>query len=577
MLGKFAPISISPLSILDDTLEITFPRRPFTVRIPHGSSDNTNVSTAQSRAAILNHPLLLRSNDQSTRSSTNQRNTRNRTYRSDRSIIRTQGNTVHIHSNANTFARVLIGDSLQAQDYDLSQGNDDVFFDIFGDSSDTSSGLLNSVPSALSRWTVESRLLDGASVHDCVNKLKPSIVAQLEKLQQEELKKKISEEKKKKEEADKKKEKAKETKTVVTEATQETSSNEPLQTTTSSSTSANTISTSAETGVVSSTSDVDAMELSPTETISTEPVASIEGTNQQSTSSLVPESATSSNESLTSVPITSNRETPTNRSSQSVVATLWRPASFEQQAPSSSFTPALHMQDTPSRFITPMNPLPEIEPNAPQRQNVVSTISEVTPIPSVNQSQLRSHASDIASILGLPPNTELATQTPIDIPRLNQFRNNIAALTGDLGFTPNSQLDTDTPQSEYPSVARILATPSDIPSLQHIRNSSLFSRDITPRMPPSFPGALRSNVNTPNVPSPLARPNGIITSDASNSSSDSSLSTTQPVSSGASTLAADLAAAIMSQLVTSSPTPFTSVNTTTVDGKSFRMYLLSPE
>lgn len=567
----FAPFSISLHFILDDTLEITFPRRPFTVRIPHGSSENTNVSTAQSRAAILNHPLLLRSNDQSTRSSTNQRNTRNRTYRSDRSIIRTQGNTVHIHSNANTFARVLIGDSLQAQDYDLSQGNDDVFFDIFGDSSDTSSGLLNSVPSALSRWTVESRLLDGASVHDCVNKLKPIIVAQLEKLQQEELKKKISEEKKKKEEAEKKKENAKEAKTVVTEATQEKSSNEPLQTTTSSSASANTISTGAETGVVSSTSDVDAMELSPTETISTEPVVSIEGTNQQSTSSLVPESATSSSESLPIIPTTSSRETPANRSSQSVVTTLWRPASFEQQAPSSSFTPAVHMQDTPSRFITPVNPLPEIEPNAPQRdprQNVVSATSEAPSITSDNQSQLRSQASDIASILGLPPNTELATQTPIDIPRLNQFRNNIAALTGDLGFTPNSQLDTDTPQSEYPSVARILATPSDIPSLQQIRNSSLFSRDITPRIPPNFPNPLRSNVNTPNVPSPLARPSGIITSDASNSSSDSSFSTTQPVSSGTSTLAADLAAAIMSQLVTSSPTPFTSVNTTTVDGKS---------
>ena len=574
MLGKFPPVSISLLSILDDTLEITFPRRPFTVRIPHGPSDNTNNSTAQSRAAILNHPLLLRSNDQTTRSSTNQRNTRNRTYRSDRSIIRTQGNTVHIHSNANTFARVLIGDSLQAQDYDLSQGNDDVFFDIFGDSSDTSSGLLNSVPSALSRWTVESRLLDGASVHDCVNKLKPSIVAQLEKLQQEELKKKISEEKKKKEEAEKKKENAKETKTVATEASQETSSTEPLQTTTSSSTSANTISTSAETGVVSSTSDVDAMEFSPTETISTEPVASVEGTNQQSNSSVIPESATSSSESLPTIPTTSSRETPANRSSQSVVTTLWRPASFEQQAPSSSFTPAVHMQDTPSRFITPMNPLPEIEPNAPQRdprQNVVSTTSEPTAIPSVNQSQLRSQASDIASILGLPPNTELATQTPIDIPRLNQFRSNIAALTGDLGFTPNSQTDTDAPQSEYPSVARILATPSDIPSLQQIRNSSLFSRDITPRMPPNFPNPLRSNVNTPNVPSPLSRLNEIITSDASNSSSDSSFSTTQPVSSGTSTLAADLAAAIMSQLVTSSPTPFTSVNTTTVDGKSFRM------
>lgn len=99
----------------------------------------------------------------------------------------------------------MIGDELRptnsrSVDNTLIPG-DDVFFDIFGDGYETPSGLLNSVPSALSRWTVESRLLDGSSVHDCVNALKPDIIKHLEKLQMAEIQEKIAEEKAKKEES----------------------------------------------------------------------------------------------------------------------------------------------------------------------------------------------------------------------------------------------------------------------------------------------------------------------------------------------------------------------------------------
>ena len=87
---------------------------------------------------------------------------------------------------------------------------DDAFFDVFPPGNfeatvGSPSGLVNSVPSALSRWTVESRLLDGSSLHDCVNALKPDIIKHLEKLQMVEIQEKIAEEKAKKEENAKKK------------------------------------------------------------------------------------------------------------------------------------------------------------------------------------------------------------------------------------------------------------------------------------------------------------------------------------------------------------------------------------
>ncbi|UYV80320.1 HUWE1 [Cordylochernes scorpioides] len=49
-----------------------------------------------------------------------------------------------------------------------------------------SSCILSSIPSALVRWTEESRILDGDSVHDCVTSIKPSLIEVLEKFRNEE-------------------------------------------------------------------------------------------------------------------------------------------------------------------------------------------------------------------------------------------------------------------------------------------------------------------------------------------------------------------------------------------------------
>ncbi|XP_023229433.1 E3 ubiquitin-protein ligase HUWE1-like [Centruroides sculpturatus] len=62
------------------------------------------------------------------------------------------------------------------------------------------SNTLASIPSALARWTEESRVLDGDSVHECVTGLKPSIISVLEKYRDEELEERLEKRKKLQEE-----------------------------------------------------------------------------------------------------------------------------------------------------------------------------------------------------------------------------------------------------------------------------------------------------------------------------------------------------------------------------------------
>ena len=48
-------------------------------------------------------------------------------------------------------------------------GLDDMFLDPFySENASVGSGVLSGVPTALSRWTEESHVLDGDSMHDCV-------------------------------------------------------------------------------------------------------------------------------------------------------------------------------------------------------------------------------------------------------------------------------------------------------------------------------------------------------------------------------------------------------------------------
>ena len=90
--------------------------------------------------------------------------------------------------------------------------------------SGASSSTLGSVPSAMLRWTEESRVLDGDSLHDCVALIKKEIIDCLEKHRDEELSEKR--EKKKKEEeakraAEEEEAKANEAREAKTEASEQ--------------------------------------------------------------------------------------------------------------------------------------------------------------------------------------------------------------------------------------------------------------------------------------------------------------------------------------------------------------------
>ena len=50
-----------------------------------------------------------------------------------------------------------------------------------------SGGSLASIPSALSRWTEESRVLDSVGLYDCVTACKPEVLTLLETSREQEL------------------------------------------------------------------------------------------------------------------------------------------------------------------------------------------------------------------------------------------------------------------------------------------------------------------------------------------------------------------------------------------------------
>ena len=96
-----------------------------------------------------------------------------------------------------SFARILVGDNMRVLSRNFDEVGDD-FLDGFDDNIDSFSNPVHAVPNALNRWALESRLLDGMGVHDCVNEIKLEIIEHLVKLQAEELEKKREEERKKK-------------------------------------------------------------------------------------------------------------------------------------------------------------------------------------------------------------------------------------------------------------------------------------------------------------------------------------------------------------------------------------------
>ncbi|RUS89503.1 hypothetical protein EGW08_002736 [Elysia chlorotica] len=84
--------------------------------------------------------------------------------------------------------RVLVtGDNIpviQRPEDDLFEG---LFQEPFGESSSSGSGALSCIPSTLTRWTEESKVLDGDGVHDLITVLKPPLVEELVRKRDEEM------------------------------------------------------------------------------------------------------------------------------------------------------------------------------------------------------------------------------------------------------------------------------------------------------------------------------------------------------------------------------------------------------
>ncbi|XP_064606987.1 E3 ubiquitin-protein ligase HUWE1-like isoform X3 [Liolophura sinensis] len=78
---------------------------------------------------------------------------------------------------------------------------DDMFEELFQETGSVGSGVLSCIPSTLTRWTEEAKVLDGDSVHDLVSVLKLQIIECLEKHRDEKLAERQEKKKKSEEEA----------------------------------------------------------------------------------------------------------------------------------------------------------------------------------------------------------------------------------------------------------------------------------------------------------------------------------------------------------------------------------------
>uniref|UniRef100_A0A8C5R785 HECT-type E3 ubiquitin transferase n=1 Tax=Leptobrachium leishanense TaxID=445787 RepID=A0A8C5R785_9ANUR len=171
------------------------------------------------------HPLMVRHADHSTLTlGTGTSTTRlaqgiGRSQRTLRQLTANTGHTIHVHYPGNRqpnpplILQRLLGPSAAADILQLSSslplqsrgrarllvGNDDVHIiarsddelldDFFHDQSTATSqaGTLSSIPTALTRWTEECKVLDAESMHDCVSVVKVPIINHLESLRDEEL------------------------------------------------------------------------------------------------------------------------------------------------------------------------------------------------------------------------------------------------------------------------------------------------------------------------------------------------------------------------------------------------------
>ncbi|XP_078063358.1 E3 ubiquitin-protein ligase HUWE1-like [Mustelus asterias] len=171
------------------------------------------------------HPLMVRHADHSALTlGTGSSTTRltqgiGRSQRAIRPFAANTGHTIHVHYPGNRqpnpplILQRLLGPSAAADILQLSSslplqsrgrarllvGNDDVHIiarsdddlldDFFHDQTATTSqaGTLSSIPTALTRWTEECKVLDAESMHDCVAVVKLPVIQHLESLRDEEL------------------------------------------------------------------------------------------------------------------------------------------------------------------------------------------------------------------------------------------------------------------------------------------------------------------------------------------------------------------------------------------------------
>ncbi|XP_032871929.1 E3 ubiquitin-protein ligase HUWE1-like, partial [Amblyraja radiata] len=171
------------------------------------------------------HPLMVRHADHSALTlGTGSSTTRltqgiGRSQRAIRPFAANTGHTIHVHYPGNRqpnpplILQRLLGPSAAADILQLSSslplqsrgrarllvGNDDVHIiarsdddlldDFFHDQTATTSqaGTLSSIPTALTRWTEECKVLDAESMHDCVAVVKVPVIQHLESLRDEEL------------------------------------------------------------------------------------------------------------------------------------------------------------------------------------------------------------------------------------------------------------------------------------------------------------------------------------------------------------------------------------------------------
>ncbi|KAE8583286.1 hypothetical protein XENTR_v10020474 [Xenopus tropicalis] len=171
------------------------------------------------------HPLMVRHADHgsltlgSGTSTTRLAQGIGRSQRTLRQLTANTGHTIHVHYPGNRqpnpplILQRLLGPSAAADILQLSSslplqsrgrarllvGNDDVHIiarsddemldDFFHDQSTATSqaGTLSSIPTALTRWTEECKVLDAESMHDCVSVVKVPIINHLESLRDEEL------------------------------------------------------------------------------------------------------------------------------------------------------------------------------------------------------------------------------------------------------------------------------------------------------------------------------------------------------------------------------------------------------